>query len=198
VQQNGVASRQRHLGELVSQLAEDAGTLVRQEVELAKLELRVRVQEIEADLAETAAVARAETREKSAVAKSDIAAKAKAAASGAGMFGAAGGATLLALGALTACAVLLLSRSLPADVAAGVVAAAWALIAAILAAAGRSRLRGGGTLQPDRWIPRRTLDAVRASVARATDGSRTLPTETIETVKEDVQWVKTRGKSDAR
>src|SRR3954454_5029261 len=132
VQQNGTALRQRHLGELVSQLAAAAGSLVRQEVELAKLELRMRVEEIGDDLANTAGIARAETREKSAVARSDLTEKANAVASGAGMFGAAGAASVIALGALTACVILLLNRSLPADAAAGVVAAAWALIAAAL------------------------------------------------------------------
>lgn len=198
MQQNGAPLRQRHLGELVSELAADAGTVVRQEVELAKAELQERVEEIRVGVGETAEVARAETREKSALARADLAAKGKATASGAAMFGAAAGTALLALGALTACVILLLNRSLPADLAAGIVAAAWALVAATLALLGRDRLRRGGTLEPARWLPRRTLDAVKAEAARLGDLDRTLPTETIETVKEDVQWVKTRGRSDAR
>jgi hypothetical protein len=198
MQQNGVALRQRHLGELVSQLAADAGTVVRQEIELAKAELHERVEEIGDGVGATAEVARAETREKSALARADLAATGKATASGAGMFGAAAGATLLALGALTACVILLLSRRLPADVSAGVVAAAWLLIAATFALLGRDRLRRAGTLEPTRWIPRRTLDAVKSEAARLGDLDRQMPKETIETVKEDVQWVKTRGRSDAR
>jgi hypothetical protein len=187
VSANGTAPpRQRHIGELMGQLASDAGTLVRQELELAKAELRERADAIRAELAAAAQVGHDEAGE--------LAAKGKAAAGGVSMFGAAGVAALLALGALTACAILLLDRWFPTDVAALVVAAAWALVAAALALRGRDRMRGSGRIHAASWLPDRTIAALKDVGSEA----HVVPTQTIETVKEDVQWVKTRGKSDAR
>jgi hypothetical protein len=170
----------------MGQLASDAGTLVRQELELAKAELRERADEIRAELATAAEVGRGEADE--------LAAKGKTAAAGVGMLGAAGVAGLLALGALTACLILLLDRWFATDVAALIVTAAWALVAATLALRGRDRLRHSGQLHGSSWAPTRTLDAVK----KVGSETHVVPTQTIETVKEDVQWVKTRGKSDAR
>lgn len=192
---NGTAAlRRRHVGELVGQLASDAGTLVRQELELAKAELQERADEIRGDLAATADVARDESRENLAQARREISAKADAVKGGVTMFGAAGVAALLALGALTAGAILLLDRWFAPDVAALIVFAAWALVAAALALRGRERLRGGGQVNPASWMPTRTLAALK----HVGSNTELAPTHTIETVKEDVQWVKTRGKSDAR
>jgi VIT1/CCC1 family predicted Fe2+/Mn2+ transporter len=175
---NGTPLRRRHVGELIGTLASDAGTLVRQEIELAKAELQETAAEIRAELGK-AAQADAET----------LSAKSKATAAGAGMFGAAGVTALLALGALTAAAILVLDRVLPTDVAALIVAVVWGLVAWIFVGRGRARLSGGGS-----WMPQRTL----AAVQNVGSAERVLPTETIETVKEDVQWVKTHGRSDAR
>jgi Putative Actinobacterial Holin-X, holin superfamily III len=184
---NGTAPlRQRHVGELMGQLASDAGLLVRQELELAKAELRERADEIRAELADAAEVGRGEGDE--------LAAKGKEMASGAGMFGAAGVAALLALGALTACLILLLDRWFATDLAALIVTAGWLLVAAALALAGRDRLRRSGEIHRGSWLPTRTL----AAVQNVGSETHVVPTQTIETVKEDVQWVKTRGKSDAR
>jgi hypothetical protein len=183
VSANGTgALRQRHLGDLVGRLASDAGTLVRQEIELAKAELQERADEIRTDLAATAEIARDESRE--------LSAKAEAVKDGATLFGVAGVAGLLALGSLTAAAVLLLHRWFAADVSAAIVAAVWALLAATFALRGRDRLRS----RPGSWVPHRTL----ASLKNVGSNTELAPTQTIETVKEDVQWVKTRGRSDAR
>jgi Putative Actinobacterial Holin-X, holin superfamily III len=170
----------------MGQLASDAGLLVRQELELARAELQERLDEIRAELTDAAEIGRDETAE--------LAGKGKAVASGAGMFGAAGVAGLLALGALTACLILLLDRWLATDLAALIVAAAWVLVAAALALRGRDRLRRSGEIHRGGWLPTRTLTAVQNVGSEA----HVVPTQTIETVKEDVQWLKTRGKSDAR
>lgn len=174
---NGTSLRRRHVGELISGLASDAGTLVRQEVDLAKAELRERVDAVTTELATTANVAEAE-----------LGRKGKAVAGGAAMFGASALAALLALGALTAAAIALLDDWFSVEVAALVVAAVWALLAATFALRGRDRLRRGGD------APRGTLGALK----KVGEAATVVPTETIETVKEDVQWVKTRGRSDAR
>jgi hypothetical protein len=47
-------------------------------------------------------------------------------------------------------------------------------------------------------MPRQTADAVRETIEKIGDVERLKPKHTIETVKEDVEWAKTRGRSDAR
>jgi hypothetical protein len=169
---NGSALRRRHVGELIGNLASDAGTLVRKEVELAKAELQQTAQSIAADLSRAA----------------DADAKVLAGmGQAAGMFGAAAVTALAALGALTAAAILVLNRVMAADLAALLVGIAWVLIAATFALRGRDRLRAAGS-----------LTNLVAALKNAGSAERVVPQQTIETVKEDVQWVKTRGKSDKR
>lgn len=166
------------MGELIGNLASDAGTLVRQELELAKAELLETAQSIREELS---AAAEADAHQLSSAGKT--------AASASAMFGVAAAAVLAALGALTGAAVLVLNRFLPADLAALIVGLAWALVAVTSALGGRDRLRAGGS-----WLPGRTVAALK----NAGTADRVVPQQTIETVKEDVQWVKTRGKSDKR
>jgi hypothetical protein len=198
VSDNGSDLREQHLGELVGRLAADTSTLVRQEMELARAELRERVDAIRADVTEAIALARSETTEKLDQAKADVADRGRKAGVGIGMFGAAGVATLLCLGALTAALVLLLNRWLDADLAALVVGVAWALVAAAAALRGRGKVHEATDLQPSRYVPRQTLDTVKDDLKRLGDADRLKPEHTIETVKEDVEWAKTRGRSDAR
>ncbi len=104
------------------------------------------------------------------LAKAELTEKGKAAGVGAGMFGGAGVVGLLALGALTAAVILLLDKAMDAWVAALIVAAVYAAFAGVLALAGRDRVR-----------------------------EATPPAEqTIETVKEDVQWAKSQARSARR
>jgi len=104
------------------------------------------------------------------LAKAELTEKGKAAGVGAGMFGGAGVVGLLALGALTAAAILLLDKGMEAWLAALIVAALYAAVAAALALLGRDRVR-----------------------------EATPPAEqTIETVKEDVQWAKSQARSARR
>jgi hypothetical protein len=195
---NGTALRERHLGELVSELASEAGTLVRLELDLARAEIQERVDAVKSELAETAELARTETADQLERLRADAGGKAKKAGAAAGMFGTAGVGALLALGALTACLVLLLNRFMPADVAAAIVAVAWGLLAAAAALRGRDAMRGAGGLELGSYLPRKAIAAVKEDLAQAGNAKQALPEQTIETVKEDVQWVKTRGKSDTR
>jgi uncharacterized membrane protein YqjE len=104
------------------------------------------------------------------LAKTELTEKGKVAGRGAGMFGAAGVAGLLALGALTACVILLLAKAMDAWVAALIVTVIYAAVAAALAIAGRDRVK-----------------------------EATPPAEqTVETVKEDVQWAKSQARSVRR
>jgi uncharacterized membrane protein YqjE len=104
------------------------------------------------------------------LAKAELTEKGKAAGVGAGMFGGAGVVALLALGALTTAVILLLDKAMDAWLAALIVALVYAAVAGVLALRGRDRVREG--------MP---------------------PAEqTIETVKEDVQWAKNRARSVRR
>jgi uncharacterized membrane protein YqjE len=102
------------------------------------------------------------------LAKAELAQKGRQAGLGAGLFGAAGVIGFLALAALTTCIILLLDATMPAWLAALIVAAVYAAVAAVLA------MRG------------------RAKVKQATPP---VPEQTIETVKEDVEWAKTQMRS---
>jgi MFS family permease len=132
---NGQDLRERPLGDLVKQLAEQTSTLVRQEVELAKAE---------------------------------VAQKGRQAGKGAGLIGAAAVIGLLAAGALTAFLIMLLDGALANWLAALIVGVVFGAIAAVLALQGRNRIRAA---------------------------TPAVPQQTVETVKEDVEWAKTRAGS---
>jgi hypothetical protein len=86
------------------------------------------------------------------------------------MFGGAGVAGLLALGALTACLIALLATAMEVWIAALIVTVVWAAIAGVLALLGRNKVQ-----------------------------EATPPVEqTVESIKEDVQWAKTQKPSAAR
>jgi uncharacterized membrane protein YqjE len=105
------------------------------------------------------------------LAKAELTEKAKVAGTGAGLFGSAGLVGALALGALTASVILLLATAMSPWVAALVVAVIYACAAGVLALVGRDRVR---------------------------EGMPPAPEQTVESVKEDVQWAKSRAKSARR
>jgi hypothetical protein len=110
-------------------------------------------------------------RQEVELAKAEVAEKGKKAGLGAGMLGGAGVAGLLTLGALTAALILLLDLVMPAWAAALVVTALWAVVAGLLALRGRAKVQEVG---------------------------KPIPEKTVETVKEDVEWMKDQIKSEAR
>ena len=122
--------RERSVGELLKQLANETTTLMRQELELAKAEMRE---------------------------------KAGKAGPGFGMWGAAGAMALLALGSLTAFLILALDGAMPNWLAALIVALVYAAIAGLLYLRGKRKVDEAGSPVPE---------------------------QTIETLKEDVQWAK--------
>jgi len=107
-------------------------------------------------------------RKEIALAKTELAEKGKEAGVGAGMLGGAGLVATLALGALTACLILFLAQAMDAWVASLIVAVAYGAIAGILALTGRDRLRE--SMPPG-------------------------PEQTVDSVKEDVRWAKTRARA---
>jgi uncharacterized membrane protein YqjE len=104
-------------------------------------------------------------RQEVELAKTEMAEKGKKAGVGAGLFGAAGVAAILMLGSLTALVILALATAIPAWAAALVTTVLWGAVAGALALVGRTKMRELGTPVPEK---------------------------TVETVKEDVQWLKNR------
>jgi tetrahydromethanopterin S-methyltransferase subunit C len=110
-------------------------------------------------------------RQELELARVEVTEKAKKTGFGLGELGAAGIAGLYALGALTACAIAALALVLPVWLSALIVAVVYAIVAAILALVGRNQLRQG--LPP-------------------------VPEQTQETLKEDVEWLQNRTRSDTK
>jgi len=104
-------------------------------------------------------------RQEIELAKAEVSEKGRKASVGAGLFGGAGAVGLLAAGALTACFILALSELLHPAVAALLVAVVYGAIAAVLTLQGRQKVK---------------------------EASPPVPEQTIETMKEDLQWAKTQ------
>jgi uncharacterized membrane protein YqjE len=105
------------------------------------------------------------------LAKAEVAQKGQQAGKGAGMFGGAGVVGFLALAALTAALIMLIDKATPNWVAALIVAVVYAAIGGILALQGRNKVR---------------------------EAAPPVPEQTVDSVKEDVQWAKTRTQSARR
>ena len=102
------------------------------------------------------------------LAKAELAVKGKRAGIGAGMFGGAGVFGFYALGALTATAILALSLALTAWLAALIVTVVLAAIAGVMALQGKTKVQ---------------------------QATPPVPEQATESVKEDVQWAKTRAQA---
>ena len=110
-------------------------------------------------------------RQEVELAKAEVSEKGKKAGVGAGMFGGAGAAALLMFGSLTAFLILVLDLAMPAWAAALIVAGLWAAVAGVLVLQGRKKMQEMGN---------------------------PVPKQTIETVKEDIEWAKHPTKSGAK
>ena len=106
-------------------------------------------------------------RQELELARLELTRKAKHAGVGAGMFGGAGAIGIFALGALTAALVLALATAVTDWLAALIVAALYGLVAGGLALSGKSKLQ---------------------------EATPPVPEQAAESVKEDVQWAKSRAK----
>jgi uncharacterized membrane protein YqjE len=105
------------------------------------------------------------------LAKVEMSEKGKRAGAGAGMLGGAAVLGLLALGSLTACAIVAFDLVLPLWLAALIVGAALLVLAGIVALVGRVQMR------------------------RATPP---IPHDAVESSKEDIQWLKQQAESARR
>jgi len=109
-------------------------------------------------------------RQEIELAKAELGEKGKRAGIGAGMFGGAGLFGFFAFAALTACLVLVLDTAMNAWLAALIVAVAYGAIAGVLALSGKKQVQEATPPVP----------------------------QTVETVKEDVQWTKQRAQAGRR
>ena len=107
-------------------------------------------------------------RQELELAKAEVSEKGKKAGQGAGMFGGAGVSALLGLGAITAAAIAALDTAMPTWLAALIVGVVWLAIAGVLALQGKNKVQ---------------------------EATPPVPEQTTESVKEDVQWAKTRAQS---
>jgi uncharacterized membrane protein YqjE len=105
------------------------------------------------------------------LAKAELTEKGKTAGKGAGIFGGAGLFGVTAFLALTACLIALLSAAMEVWLAALIVTVVYAAIAGVLALMGRRKLQ---------------------------EATPPAPEQTVETLKEDVQWAKNQTPSGAR
>ena len=102
-------------------------------------------------------------RQELELAKAEVAEKGKKAGVGAAMFGAAGAAGLATLGAFTAFLILVLNTFMAAWLAALIVTVVYGAIAGVLALQGKQKVQ---------------------------EASPPVPEQTVETVKEDIEWAK--------
>ena len=102
------------------------------------------------------------------LAKAELAQKGKTAGIGAGMFGGAGLFGVGAFAALTTFLIALLDGALPIWLAALIVGVVYAVVAGVLAITGKNKVKEATPVAPE---------------------------QAMESVKEDVQWAKTRAKS---
>jgi uncharacterized membrane protein YqjE len=105
------------------------------------------------------------------LAKAELAQKGKQAGVGAGMFGTAGLFAVVGFAVVTAALILLLDNAVADWVAALIVGALYLTVAAVAALMGRDRVREAAPLGPE---------------------------QTIETLKEDVQWAKSQARSGGK
>jgi Putative Actinobacterial Holin-X, holin superfamily III len=193
--------RSRHVGELVKDLSHDFSRLIKLEVELAKAEVRDLAVDLRAQVQRTVSDAETEF----AAGRERVANRLSENGKQAGVAGGlVAGAAIFALGAfgvLTAFLILVLAEAIPAWAGALIVLGLYGAAAALLALLGRNRWRRAMPLVPTTEI-RQTVENVRQTISegkeRLAESMPPVPEQTIETVKEDIEWVKHPTTSGAR
>jgi hypothetical protein len=105
------------------------------------------------------------------LAKAEMTEKGRQAGRGAGMFGGAGAIGYLGLGALTAAAIAALATGMETWLAALIVSVVWLAIAGLMGLSAKNRVKAAAPPVPE---------------------------QSIESVKEDIQWARTRASSAQR
>jgi putative superfamily III holin-X len=199
-QQNG-SLRNRHVGELVKDLSQDLSRLIKLEVELAKAEGRDLAVDLAARVQRTASDAGSELSAGGHRVASELSENGRQAGVAGGLFAGAAILVLGAFGVLTAFLILVLAEAMPAWAAALIVLALYVAVAAVLEVLGRNRWQRAMPLVPTNEI-RQTVEHVRQTISegkgRLAEAMPPVPEQTIETVKEDIEWVKHPTRSGMR
>ena len=177
---------------LVKQLADDSATLVRKEIELAKSELSEKIEDLKAELRRSLQEGQTVTSENLNTVKGEAGAKAKIMGAAAGLYGVGGAIALLGLGALTGALILALDGVMPNWAAALLVGAVYLLIAYLLYRWGKERMsKATPFLSPS------TISRVKSSYGELAERRKArvvealpVPEQTVETLKEDKEWLK--------
>jgi hypothetical protein len=186
--------------ELLKQLADDSARLVRQEIALAKSEMSEKIDELKAELRWSLQEGQTVTSENLDSVKREASAKAKIIGAAAGLYGAGAAIALLALGALTGALILALDGVMPNWAAALLVGAVYLLVAYVLYRSGNERMRKATpVLSPS------TISHVKSSYEELAERRKArvvealpVPEQTIETLKEDKEWLKSPKLSGRR
>jgi hypothetical protein len=142
-----------------------ATDLVRQLADETKLLVRQELELVRSEAGRVGEGVLTLARQELQLARAEMVEKGRKAGAGAGLMGVAAGIALLAGGALTAFLILALDGVMPNWLAALLVAGAYALAAVVVFSIGKGRVQDAGPLVPE---------------------------QTIDSVKEDVQWAKTQ------
>ena len=188
--------------ELVKQLADDSATLVRQEIELAKSEMSEKIDELKIGNPLVGSLKRPGmiTSENLDSVKGEASARAKIMGAAAGLYGAGGAIALLGLGALTGALILVLDGVTPNWAAALLVGAIYLLIAYLLYRSGMERMR-----KAKPFLSPSTISRVKTSYEELAERRKArvvealpVPEQTIETLKDDKEWLKSPKLSGRR
>ena len=200
LERNG-SLRSRHFGELAKDLSHDFSRLIKLEVELAKAETRDLALDLRARTKRTVSDAGSELSAGGQRVADRLSQSGKQAGVAGGMFA---GAAVFALGAfavLTAFLILVLAEAMPAWGGALIILGLYGTAAAVLALLGRNRWRRATPLVPTSEI-RETAEKLRERLSygkeRIAEAMPPIPEQTIETVKEDIEWAKHPTRSGTR
>jgi len=150
---------------------QSVGELVKQLAEETTMLVRKELELARAEATRAGQTVVTLARQELQLAKAEMAEKGRRAGPGIGMMGAAGAVALLAAGALTASLILALDGIMPNWLAALLVALVYAALAGGLYYVGKERVQEAGPLVPE---------------------------QTVETIKEDVEWAKTQIGSESK
>ena len=193
--------RSRHVGELVGDLSHDLSRLIKLEVELAKTEARELAEDLRTQVQRTVAEAQSEVTTGGHRVTTRLSENGKQAGAAGGLFVGAAVLALGAFGGLTAFLILVLAEAMPSWAAALVVVALYGMVAAVFVLLGRKRWQRAQPLVPTTEI-QKTAENVRQVLAngrdRLTETMPPVPKQTIETMKEDIEWAKHPTRSAAR
>ena len=193
--------RRRHIGDLFTDLSHDFSRLIKLEVELAKAEARDLAVDLQSRTQQTLSEAESELSAGGHRIGEKLSENGKQAGVAGGMFAGAAVFVLGAFGVLTAFLILVLAEAMPPWAAALIVLALYGAVAVLLTTLGRNRWRRAMPLIPTTEI-RQTAGNVRQAISsgkeRLAEAMPPIPEQTIETVKEDIEWVKHPTRSAAK